>query len=168
MYFSPCIDEENQKNRNKIGSKMKTLEAKPFDQNAENWKRKNWLFTLTVLAASASGKNRIGTPALRNHRTVWFVFAAQTLVFCLKLALLVRKGFSSPNDTQSRVKTAKTAVFRHPWQTWKVVWSIAAVHQRPRTPRNWRCSFAFRVFPLTFQWKTACRGDLQTFKDCFL
>ena len=24
------------------------------------------------------------------------------------------------------------------------------------------------VFPLTFQWKTACRGDLQTFKACFV
>ena len=35
-YCSPCIDEHNEKNRNKIGAKMKTLEAKPFDQNAEN------------------------------------------------------------------------------------------------------------------------------------
>ena len=34
--FSPCIDEDNKKNRNKIGAKVKTLEAKPFDQNAEN------------------------------------------------------------------------------------------------------------------------------------
>ena len=40
-------------------------------------------------------------------------------------------------------KTAKTAVFRQRWQALKVVRSIAAVRQRPRTPRNWRCSFAF-------------------------
>ena len=33
--FGP-LDEDNEKNRNKIGAKMKTLEAKPFDQNAEN------------------------------------------------------------------------------------------------------------------------------------
>ena len=26
----------------------------------------------------------------------------------------------------------------------------------------------FRVFPLTFQWKTACRGNLQVFKVCFV
>ena len=52
-YCSPCIDEENKKNRNKIGAKMKTLEAKPFDQNAENWKRENRLFTSTVLEAGA-------------------------------------------------------------------------------------------------------------------
>ena len=35
-YCSPCTDEDNKKNRNKIGAKMKMLEAKPFDQNAEN------------------------------------------------------------------------------------------------------------------------------------
>ena len=40
-------------------------------------------------------------------------------------------------------KTAKTTVFRHCWQAWKVVRLMAAVRQRPRTPRNWRCSFAF-------------------------
>ena len=34
---------------------MKTLEAKPFDQNAENWKRENRLFTSTVLEAGAAG-----------------------------------------------------------------------------------------------------------------
>ena len=55
-YFNPCIDEENKKNRNKIGAKMKTLEAKPFDQNAENWKRENRLFTSTVLEATPRGK----------------------------------------------------------------------------------------------------------------
>ena len=42
---------------------MKTLEAKPFDQNVENWKQENRLFTSTVLAAGASGQNRIGTHA---------------------------------------------------------------------------------------------------------
>ena len=66
---------------------MKTLEAKPFDQNAENWKRENLLFISTVLEAGASGQNRIGTHALRSHRTVWFVFAAQTLVFLLETGI---------------------------------------------------------------------------------
>ena len=55
---------------------------------------------------------------------------------------------------QSRGKTAKTAVFRHRWQAWQVVRSIAAVRQRPRTPRNWRCSFAFfESFPWHFNEK---------------
>ena len=32
---------------------MKMLQAKPFDQNAENWKRENQLFISTVLEAGA-------------------------------------------------------------------------------------------------------------------
>ena len=45
---------------------------------------------------------------------------------------------------QSREKkNGETAVFRHRWHAWKVVRSIAAVRQRPKTPPNWRCSFAF-------------------------
>ena len=60
-----------------------------------------------------------------------------------------RKAFPRQMTPQSREKTAKTAVFQHRWQAWKVVRSIAAVRQRPRTPRNWRCSFAFLE---TFLW----------------
>ena len=68
----------------------------------------------------------------------------------LKLLFLVRnwhcwsrKAFTRQMTPQIREETAKTAVFRHRWQAWKVVRSIAAVRQRPRTPRNWRCSFTF-------------------------
>ena len=68
----------------------------------------------------------------------------------LELLFLVRnwhcwspKAFHRQMTTQSREKTAKTAVFRHRRQAWKVVRSIAAVRQRPRTPRNWRCFFCF-------------------------
>ena len=68
----------------------------------------------------------------------------------LKLLFLVRnwhccsrKAFPRQRTPRSREKTAKTAFFRHRWQAWKVVRSIGAVRQRPRTPRNWRCSFAF-------------------------
>ena len=68
----------------------------------------------------------------------------------LKLLFLVRnwhcwswKAFPRQMTPQSREKTAKTAVFRQRWQAWKVVRSIAAVRQRPKTPRNWRCSFDF-------------------------
>ena len=77
----------------------------------------------------------------KGHRIVWFVFAAhaQTLVSCFKL--LVKEGFFSPNDTQSREK-CEDGRSTSRWQTWKVVRSIAAVRQRPRTPWNWRCSSA--------------------------
>ena len=68
----------------------------------------------------------------------------------LKLLFLVRnwrcysrKAFPRQMPPSSREKTAKTAFFLHRWQAWKVVRSIGAVRQRPRTPRNWRCYFAF-------------------------
>ena len=61
--------------------------------------------------------------------------------------------------------TAKTAVLRHHCQAWKVVLSIAAVRQHPRNATKLAVFFRFfRVFPLTFQWKTGCIADLQVFK----
>ena len=54
-----------------------------------------------------------------------------------------RKAFPRQMTPQSREKPAKTAAFRHRWEAWKVVRSMAAVRQRPRPPRNWRCSFTF-------------------------
>ena len=59
MYFSPCMDEDNKKKREKNRAKMKTLEAKLFDQNAKNWKRENRLFTLTVRMLEAGGSGKI-------------------------------------------------------------------------------------------------------------
>ena len=136
---------------------MKTLQAKPFDQNAENWKRENRLFISTVLEAGAqraSGQNRVG---LRTHSEVIEQFDSFSL---LKLLFLVRnwhcwsrKAFPRQMTPQSREKTAKTAVFRHRWQAWKVVRSIAAVRQRPRTPRNWRCLIWFDL--IYFTWRKA-------------
>ena len=117
-----------------------------------------------------------GTPAprgkiesVRTHSEVIEQFDSFSL---LKLFFLVRnlhcwsrKAFPRQMTPQSREKTAKTAVFRHRWQAWKVVRSIAAVRQRPRMPRNRRCSSAFfRDFPLTFQYKTACRGESSDFQ----
>ena len=85
--------------------------------------------------------------SVRTHSEVIEQFDSFSL---LKLLFLVRKwhcwsrkAFPRQMTSQSREKTAKTAVFRHRWQAWKVVRSIAAVRQRPRTPRNRRCSFPF-------------------------
>ena len=66
---------------------MKTLEAKPFDQNVENWKRENQLFTLTVLEAGASGQNRIGTHALRSHRRSLIRFRCSNSCFLLETGI---------------------------------------------------------------------------------
>ena len=85
--------------------------------------------------------------SVRTHSEVIEQFDSFSL---LKLLFLVRnwhcwsrKAFTRQMTPQIREETAKTAVFRQRWQAWKVVQSIAAVRQRPRTPRNWRCSFAF-------------------------
>ena len=53
---------------------MKTLEAKPFDQNAENWKRENRLFTSTVLEAGASGakSNRYAHTQMSSNSLIRF------------------------------------------------------------------------------------------------
>ena len=85
--------------------------------------------------------------SVRTHSEVIEQFDSFSL---LKLLFLVRnwycwsrKAFTRQMTPQIREETGKTAVFRQRWQAWKVVRSIAAVRQRPRTPRNWRCSFAF-------------------------
>ena len=85
--------------------------------------------------------------SIRTHSEVSEEFDSFSL---LKLLFLVRnwhcwsrKAFTRQMTPKSEKKTAKTAVFRDCWQAWKVVRSIAAVRQRPRTPPNWRCSFAF-------------------------
>ena len=87
------------------------------------------------------------TESVRTHSEVIEQFDSFSL---LKLLFLIETGitrherlFLAKWHPKAEKKTAKTAVFRHRWQAWKVVRSIAAVHQRPRTPRNWRCSFAF-------------------------
>ena len=63
---------------------MKTLEAKPFDQYAENRKRENRLFISTVLEAGTSGQNRIGTHALRSHPNSLILFRCSNSCFLLE------------------------------------------------------------------------------------
>ena len=144
---------------------MKTLEAKPFDQNAENWKRQNRLFTSTVLAAGASGQSRIGAHALRSHRTVWFVFAAQTWLL-LETGIAGHERFSLAKwHPKAKKKLRRWPFFDITDRHEKLYGSIAAVRQRPRTPRNFRRSFAFlEYFLWYFNEKKACRGDIHTFK----
>ena len=88
--------------------------------------------------------------SVRTHSEVIEQFDSFSL---LKLLFLIRnwhcwsrKAFPRQMTPQNR---EKTAVFRHRWQAWKAVRLIAAVRQRPRTPRNWQCSLAFFE---TFRW----------------
>ena len=123
---------------------MKTLEAKPCDQNAENWKRENRLLIWTVLEAGASGAKSKRYARTQKSSNSLIRFRCSNSFFLLETGVTGHeKLFLAKWHPKAEKKTAKTAVFRHRWQAWKVVRSIAAVRQRPRTPWNWRCSFAF-------------------------
>ena len=63
---------------------MKTLEAKPFDQNAENWKRENRMFISTVLEARRLGAK---IESVRTHWEVIEPFDSFSLLkpFCFLL-----------------------------------------------------------------------------------
>ena len=78
-----------------------------------------------------------------------------------------RKAFSCQMTPQSWEKTAKTAVFRHRWQAWKGVWSIAAVHQRPRSPWDWQCSFAFSSLSFDISIKNSAQRWSSDFQGLF-
>ena len=91
---------------------MKRLEAKPFNQNAENWKRENQLLTPTVLAAGAYQQNRIGTYALSRNRNS--LIRSRCSNSCVSLEsgnALVTKGFYSPNDTPKPRKNCEDGRF---------------------------------------------------------
>ena len=90
---------------------MKTLEAKPFDQNSEIWKRENRLFISTVLEAGASGQNRIGTHALRSHRTVWFVSLLKLLFLVRNWHCWSRKAFPRQMTPKAEKKLRKRPFF---------------------------------------------------------
>ena len=133
----------------KSEQKWHTLEAKPCDQNAENWKRENRLFTSTVVEAGASGAKSNRYARTQKSSNSLIRFRCSNSFFLLETGIAGHeKLFLAKWHRKAEKKTAKTAVFRHRWQVWKVARSIAAVRQRPRTPWNWRCSFAF--FGLSF------------------
>ena len=89
--------------------------------------------------------NRCGRTR-KSPKAGFFFFAPQTLVQLYTLALLVTKGNYLANETPNLRNHHKTAVYRHPWDAWKVVLLFGIVRLLKRTPRNWPCSFAFFGF----------------------
>ena len=109
--------------------------------------------------------------SVRTHSEVIEQFDSFSL---LKLLFLVRnwhswsrKAFTHQMTPQSREKIAKTVVFRHRWQAWKVVRSIAAVRQRPRTPQSWRCCFAFWSLSFDISMKNSVQRWSSYFQGLF-
>ena len=148
---------------------MKTLEVKPFDQMPKIESEK--IDCLHRPCSRPSPWNEI--ESVRTHSEVIEQFDSFSL---LKRLFLVRnwhcrsrKAFPRQMTPQSREKKLRTWPF----------FDIADGHESCTVDHG--CTPApkdatklavflrfFRVFPLTFQWKTACRGDLQTSKACFV
>ena len=114
-----------------------------------------------------AGSAKCEIESVRAHSGVIEQFDSFSL---LELLYLVRnwhcwsqKAFSRQMP-QSRERIAQTAVNRHCWRAWKVVRSVAAVRQHPRTPWDWRCSFAFSSLSFDISIKNSVQkwsSDLQ-------
>ena len=149
---------------------MKTLEAKPFDQNIENWKRENRLFISTVLVAGDPGQ----IESVRTHTEVIEHFDSFSL---LKLLFLVknwhcwsRKAFPRQMTPRAEKKQRRRPFFdiadRH-----EELYSRSRLYASAQGRHETGCVLSLffeSPAPLTFHWKTACRDDLQTFKACFV
>ena len=143
---------------------MKTLKAKSFDQNPGNWKRENPLLTLAVLAARASGQNRIGTHILRSHRTVdlssllklFFLF--RNWIPC-HLRLLLAKWPHKPEKKLRRRPFFDIAYKYEQLYDRSLLYASAQGRQE-----NWRCSFAFLWLSFVISMKNSVQrwsSDLQ-------
>ena len=90
------------------------------------------------------GKNWIGMHTPQKSSNSLSYFCCSNSWFSLETGIVGHQRLFLANwQPKAEKKNAKTSVFRHRWQAWKVVRSITAVRQRRRTPSNWRCSFAF-------------------------
>ena len=131
---------------------MNTLEAKPNKNRTHSTKtsklkaRKSTVY-IDCDCDRRPEANQFSTHALKKSSNSLVCFRCSNSWF-LKLALLARvNGFYSPiaNETRTPRNNCQDGHFSTSLtglKTW-VVQSIVAVHQRPRTPWNWRCSFAF-------------------------
>ena len=147
---------------------MKMLEAKPFGQYAEIWKRENRLFTSTMLEAGASEQNRIGTHALRSLKQ-FDSFSLLKLLFQVRnWHCWSRKAFPRQMTPKAGKKTANTAFFNITDKHEKLYGRSRLYASAQGRHETGGVLSLFRVFHLIFQWKTASRSDLQTFKACFV
>ena len=138
-HFSPCIDEKIKKNRNKIGAKMKTLEAKPFDQNAE-------IDCLHRPCSRPAPRGKI--ESVRTHSEVTERFDSFSL---LKLLFLVRnwycwsrRAFPRQMTLQSREKKLQKRQFLDTADRHEKLYGRSRLYARVQGRHgHWRCSFAF-------------------------
>ena len=146
---------------------MKTLEAKPFDQNAENWKRE----TSTVYIDRARGR-RLGAKSNRYARTQkssnsLIRFRCSDSCFLLEIGIADHEKLFLAKWHPKPRKNCEKGCFSTPLRGMKVVRSIAAVRQRPRTPPNWRCSLAFSSLSFDISIKNSVQRWSSDFQGLF-
>ena len=132
---------------------MKTLEAKPFDQNAENWKRENRLFTSTVLEAGASGAKSNRYARTQKSSNSLIRFRCSNSCFLLETGITRHERlFLAKWHPKAEKKTAKTAGFSTPLTGMKSCMVDRGCTPAPKDATKLSVFFRFfRVFPLTFQ-----------------
>ena len=148
---------------------MKTLEA-PFNQNAKIESEKIDCLHRPCSRLAPRGKvESVRTHS--SHRTVWFIFAAHTLFFFLETAiagherLLLAKWHPKAEKNLWRRRFFNIADRHESCTVDRGCTSVPNAYDATKLAVFFRY---FWVFSLTFQWKTACRGDLQTFKAWFV
>ena len=148
---------------------MKMLEAKPFDQNAENWKRENRLFTSTVLEAGASGAKSNRCARTQKSSNSLIRFRCSNSCFLLETGIAGHQRLFLAKWHPKAEKKLRKRPFSTPLTGMKNCTVDRGCTPAPKDATKLAVFFRiFRVFPLAFQWKTAFRGDLQTFKACFV
>ena len=147
---------------------MKTLVAKPFYQNAENWKRENRQFTSTVLVAGTSAKSNRYAHTQKSSNSL-IRFRCSNSCFLLETDIAGHERLFRQMTPKAEKKNCEDGRFSTSLTGMKSCTVDRGCTPPPKDAMNLAVFFRFfRVFPLTFRWKTACRGDLQTFKACFM
>ena len=141
-------------NCNKIGANMKTPEAKPFNQNAENRKRENRLFTSTVLEAGASGQNRIRYTRTQKSSNSLIRFRCSNSCFLLETGIAGHERlFLAKWHPKPRKKNCENGRFSTALTGMKSCTVDRGCTPAPKDTTKLAVFFRFffLVFPLTFQ-----------------
>ena len=131
---------------------MKTLvEAKPLDQNAENWKRENRLFTSTVLEAGASGAKSNRYARTQKSSNSLIRFRCSNSCFLLETGIAVHERLFLAKWHPKPRKNCQNGVFSTPLTGMKSCTVDGGCTPAPKDATKLAVFFRFfRVFPSTF------------------
>ena len=145
---------------------MKMLEAKPFDEITESWKRENHCLH-RLCSCQRRGPEAKPNCYARNPEVIAQFDVAVAWTFVRSWYYWSLKAFNRQIRPKTREITAQGGRFRHldgheKLYGWTRLYSTPVPKDATKLPEF--LPF-FRVFCLIFLWKKACRADLQA---CFL